>query len=48
MGEEPNYPEFLSLIPMSQAKYPGLFPSVAEKYEIQINTVVSSKKLWKR
>lgn len=46
MGENPAYPEFLSLIPLAQAKYTGLFPSHAEKFEIEIDKPVSSKILW--
>jgi hypothetical protein len=48
MGESPKYPEFLSLIPLTQAKYTGLFPSYAEKFEIHIDKAVSSKTLWMR
>ena len=48
MGETPNYPEFLSLIPLTQARYTGLFPSHAEKFEIKIDKPVSSKILWER
>ena len=48
MGENPKYPEFLSLIPLTQAKYTGLFPSHAEKFEIEIGKPVLSKILWKR
>ncbi len=36
MGDNPTYPKFLSLIPLSQAKYTGLFPSVVEKFENRI------------
>ncbi len=48
MGENPNFPEFLSLIPLAQAKYTGLFPSHAEKFEIELDKPVSSKVLWER
>lgn len=48
LGDTPDYPEFLSLIPLTQAKYTGLFPSHAEKFEIRINKPVSSKILWTR
>jgi hypothetical protein len=48
MGDNPKYPEFLSLIPLAQAKYTGLFPSHAEKFEIEIDKPVSSKILWIR
>lgn len=48
MGDNPKYPEFLSLIPLSQAKYTGLFPSHAEKFEIAIDKPISSKALWTR
>lgn len=46
MGEDPEYPEFLSLIPLTEAKYTGLFPSYAEKFEIKADKAVSSKLLW--
>lgn len=48
MGENPKYPEFLSLIPMHEAKYVGLFPSVAEKFEIELDKTITSKVLWGR
>ena len=48
MGDKPDYPEFLSLIPLTQAKYTGLFPSHAEKFEIELDKPVSSKILWER
>jgi hypothetical protein len=43
VGEEPDSPEFISLIPMSSAKYTGLFPNYAEQFEIKLNTPISSK-----
>jgi hypothetical protein len=48
MGVKPDSPEFLSLIPLTQAKYTGLFPSHAEKFEIKPDKPVSSKILWER
>ena len=39
---------FLSLIPLDKAKYIGLFPSYARKFEIEPNKPVSSKVLWNR
>lgn len=48
MGENPKYPEFLSLIPLAQAKYTGLFPTHAEKFEIELDKAISSKTLWAR
>jgi len=48
IGEKPDLPEFLSLIPMSSAKYTGLFPNYAEQFEIKIDTPISSKILWNR
>ena len=48
MGGNPKSPEFLSLIPLMQAKYTGLFPSHAEKFEIQVDKFVPSKTLWAR
>jgi hypothetical protein len=48
MGEDPKYPEFLSLIPLSAAKYTGLFPSFAERYEIKLDEPVTSKIVWSR
>jgi hypothetical protein len=48
MGENPSSPEFISLIPMHEAKYVGLFPSVAEKFEIDLDRTIHSKILWNR
>jgi hypothetical protein len=46
MGDDPKRPEFLSLMPIAEAKYPGLFPSVVEKFEINPDIPVKSKYLW--
>lgn len=48
MGEDPSLPEFLSLMPLSAAKYTGLFPSYAEQFEIKVDRAVSSKILWNK
>lgn len=48
MGEDPKTPEFLSLLPLAKAKYTGLFPSHAEKFEIQLDKPLSSNQLWNR
>jgi hypothetical protein len=48
MGENPSNPEFLALMPLGAAKYTGLFPWYAEKYEIRVDQAVSSKVLWDR
>ena len=48
MGDNPEYPEFLSLMPLTQVKYTGLFLSQAEKFEINLDKPVSSKILWTR
>jgi len=48
MSTRPKKPEFLSLIPLTQAKYTGLFQSHAEKFEIQVGKPIPSKMLWTR
>ena len=48
MGEDPKYPDFVTLLPLSQAKYTGLFPSFAERFEVNPEKPVSSKALWNR
>lgn len=48
MGENPKYPEFLSLISLNHAKYTGLFVSVVEKFEIELDKPIASKILWNR
>jgi hypothetical protein len=48
IGGDPKYPEFVSLLPLAQAKYSGLFPSVVERFEIERHKAVSSKALWAR
>jgi hypothetical protein len=48
MGGDPKYPEFLSLIPLAEAKYTGLFTSLVEKFEIKIDEPIKSKILWGR
>ncbi len=47
-GGKPDWPEYLSLIPMSKAKYTGLFPSYADRFEIEPEKPVTSKMLWNR
>ena len=48
MGEDPKYPEFLSLMPLAAAKYTGLFPSYTEQFEIKIDKAIESKTLWNK
>jgi len=40
--------EFLSLIPLSKAKYTGLFPSYAKQFQIDYDIPVKSQTLWNR
>jgi len=40
--------QFLSLIPLSKAKYTGLFPSYAKQFEIEYDKPITSKILWNR
>ena len=46
IGENPKNPEFLSLIPLQEARYPGLFPSVIERFGIDLAKPVPSRVLW--
>ncbi|MBD0289323.1 MAG: hypothetical protein ICV79_28485 [Flavisolibacter sp.] len=48
IGGNPKHPEFLSLIPLAQARYTGLFTSHVEKFEIQPDKPITSKTLWLR
>lgn len=48
LGGEPNNPEFLSLLPIFQARYTGLFDSHIEKFEIKASRPVQSTTLWQR
>jgi len=48
MGQDPEYPEFLCLLPMIKAKYTGLFPSYLDQFEITIDKEITSKLLWDR
>ena len=48
MGSDAKYPEYLSLIPLTHAKYTGLFYSLADKFEIPFDKAVTSKILWSR
>jgi hypothetical protein len=47
-GGKPDWPEFLSLIPISKAKYTGLFPYFVDQFEIEPEKPVTSKLLWNR
>jgi len=46
LGNDPQYPEALTLIPLAKAKYTGLHISVAEKFEIEPDKAITSKGLW--
>lgn len=48
LGDDPKYPEILSLIPLSKAKYTGLYPSVVERFAIEPDKPITSKILWNR
>lgn len=48
LGEDANYPEFLSLMPLSRIQYTALYPSVVEKFAVDLDQPVSSKLLWSR
>ena len=48
IGGTPKYPEYVSLIPLAQAKYTGLFPSVVERYGIDPEKPIPSKILWSK
>ena len=48
IGGDPNRPMFLSLIPLSQARYTDLFTSYIRKFDIEVDQPVSSKVLWGR
>jgi len=43
---KPGLPDYLSLIPMEQAKYTGLFTYYVDKFYIEIDEPVKSKRLW--
>lgn len=48
MGEKPALPEFIALIPISNARYTGLFPNYAVQFEIKLDIPVKSQVLWNR
>lgn len=48
LGTHPSYPEALTLIPLSEAKYTGLYASVLDKFEIDLDRPLPSKLLWNR
>jgi hypothetical protein len=47
-GGKPNWPDYLSLIPLSKAKYTGLFPWFVDQFEIEPERAITSKVLWNR
>lgn len=47
-GGKPDWPECLSLIPISKAKYTGLFPSYIAQFEIEPEKPISSYILWSK
>jgi hypothetical protein len=46
MGEKPEKPHFLSLIPIGKVQYPDLFPSFVRKFEVKVDEALPSKILW--
>jgi hypothetical protein len=48
IGGEPDYPRFISLLPLSAARYCGLYTSVIDKFDIEPGKTVSSRMLWRR
>jgi hypothetical protein len=48
MGDKPNYPDGLFLLPLEKAKYTGLFINHAEKFEIPFDKSVKSNILWSK
>lgn len=46
MGGWYDDPELVSLIPMNEARYVGLFPSVVERFEIEPEKAITSSILW--
>lgn len=47
-GDNPSYPEALSLIPLNEAKYTGLYFSVLKKFGIDPDHSLPSSLLWSR
>ena len=47
-GGKPHWPDSLSQIPLSKAKYTGLFPWFADKFAIEPERPVTSYALWNR
>lgn len=47
-GGKAAFPDGVSLIPLSKAKYTGLFPSFVDQYAIELEKPVTSKELWNR
>ena len=47
-GLNPKEPEYLSLIPLHQARYTGLYLSLTDRFEIEPDKPVTSKVLWNR
>jgi hypothetical protein len=46
LAKNPSHPEFNFLIPLSVARYTGLYPSILKKYEIPVNQSISPIDLW--
>ena len=48
VGGEPSHPDFVALIPLSQANFTDMFLSHAKKFSIHPRNAISSKTLWRR
>jgi hypothetical protein len=47
-GGKSSYPDEVYLIPLAEAKYTGLYPSVLKKYVVEFDGAVTSRELWNR
>ncbi|WP_428330555.1 hypothetical protein [Mucilaginibacter sp.] len=47
-GDDPSSPDALALLPLSKAKYTGLYPSYLERFKIELDRPITSKILWNR
>lgn len=45
-GNVPNNPAFIALLPLTKAKYVGLYPSYLKKYGINTKKPQKSEKMW--
>jgi hypothetical protein len=47
LGDRPDYPTYLTLIPMAKAKYVALYRRLLKEFTIPVNEAITPRQVWK-